>query len=230
MYFRRPSGLFDTRPFSSSRQRARNDVSEHPTLERIVEWALGRGGEPDAIGSHLERCEACRGAGAWAEALAEAIADGPPAAAPEALVARALAIPSEHPRRAMPTAGWSIARLVEHAFRQPQQAGVRGSTTARRHLYAIAGGHVDLEIAPDPDDAERFRITAQLLFDEAGAPDDLIAVLSTGGTALASASGDESGTFAFHAVAPGEYRVELIAPSAQLGVRIGGIVVETGPP
>jgi hypothetical protein len=205
-------------------------VSEHPALERIVDWALGRGGLPGEIGGHLERCETCRGARVWAEALAAAIAGGPPATAPEALVERVLAIPSEHPRPATRRAGWSIARLVTDAFRRPQLAGVRGSATGRRFLYEMAGGHVDLEIAPDPDDAERFRITAQVLLDETGAPDDLIAVLSGAGRALASASGDESGAFAFHGVMPGEYRIELIAPSAELGVRIGGIAVETGEP
>ena len=86
------------------------------------------------------------------------------------MVERALAIPSTHPRPALPRKAWSIARLIEHAFGQPRLAGVRGSATGRRFLYAIAGGHVDLEIAPDPDDGERFRITGQVLLDEDGAP------------------------------------------------------------
>ncbi|HJU87134.1 MAG TPA: hypothetical protein VJ788_07195, partial [Gemmatimonadota bacterium] len=201
-------------------------MSEHPALERIVEWALGRGASGE-IGPHLESCEACRGARAWAEALAAAIAAGRPGAAPEAVVERALGIPFEHPRPATRAASWSIARLVERAFDRPQLAGVRGRATGRRFLYAIDGGHVDLEIAPDVDDGERFRITAQVLFDEEGAPDDLIAILSGEGRPLSSASGDESGTFAFYAVAPGEYRIELIAPSAQRGARIGGVAVET---
>jgi hypothetical protein len=166
----------------------------------------------------------------WARALAGAVSESPPAAAPEALVERALAIPAVHPRPAARRTGWSIARLVEDAFRRPQLAGIRGSATARRLLYTIDGGHVDLEIAPDPDDAEKFRITAQVLLDEGGAPDDLVAVLSRAGTPLLGASGDAGGTFVFHAVAPGEYRIELISPSAQLGVRIGGVSIETGEP
>ena len=205
-------------------------MSEHPALEGIVEWALREGGARGEVAAHLETCETCREARLWAEALAAAIADGPPAPAPEALVERALAIPSEHPRPAARSAGWSIARLVGDAFRRPQLAGVRGSATGRRFLYEIAGGHVDLEIAPDPDDAERFRITAQVLLDETGAPDDLIAVLSGEERPLSSAIGDESGAFAFHGVSPGEYRIDLIAPSAALGVRIGEVAVEAGEP
>lgn len=205
-------------------------MSEHPALERIVDWALGGAGSSGEVGSHLETCEACRKARAWAEALAEAVATGPPEAAPEAMVERALAIPSEHPRPGMPRPGWSIARLVEHAFGRPQLAGVRGSATGRRFLYAIDVGHVDLEIATDPDDGERFRITGQVLFDEGGAPGDLIAVLSSPGAPLSSAIGDEGGTFAFRGVAPGDYRIEILSPSAEIGVRIGDVAVETGTP
>jgi hypothetical protein len=202
-------------------------MSEHPALERIVEWSLGRSGSSAEIESHLVACEACRDSRAWAEALAAAVAAGPPAPAPEELVSRAIAIPSGNPRPAT-RRRWSIARLVEHAFGFPQLAGVRGSSSGRRFLYTIDGGHVDLEIAPDPDDGEAFRITAQVLLDEEGAPGDLIAVLSGEGTPFSSASGDATGMLAFHAVAPGAYRIELISPSAELGVRIGGIAVETG--
>lgn len=204
-------------------------MTEHPALVRIVEWALGR--DPSSgMESHMATCEACREARAWAEALAAAVAAGPPGIAPEAVVERAIAIPSAHPRPALPRTGWVIARLIEHAFGQPRLAGVRGSATGRRFLFAIAGGHVDLEITPDPDDGERFRVTGQVMLDERGVPDDLIAVLSIADVPAAAATGDESGTFAFRAVAPGHYRIEIISPSAQLGVRIGGVDVETGEP
>ena len=205
-------------------------MSDHPALDRIVEWALGRDDPSSGIDSHLEACAACREARIWAEALAAAIATGPPGAAPEAVVERALAIPSEHPRSAMRRVGWSVARLVEHAFGRPQLAGVRGSATGRRCLYAIDGGHVDLEIATDPDDGERFRITGQVLLDEHGAPDDLIAVLSSEEAPLSGATGDESGTCVFRGVAPGQYRIAVISPSSGLGVGIGDVPVETGEP
>ena len=87
----------------------------HPTLERIVEWALGRRDSSGEVDSHLATCETCREAGAWARALAAAVADGLPPAAPESLIARALAIPVEHSRSATRRAGWSVARLVEDA-------------------------------------------------------------------------------------------------------------------
>jgi hypothetical protein len=205
-------------------------VSDHPSIDRIVDRALGRGDPAGEIADHLASCAACREIEAWATALAAAVAQGPPTTVPEELVERALAIPSEAPARARPRRRWSIARLIEDAFARPVLAGVRGASVGRRSLYEVPGGHVDLEIAREPDDGERLRITAQVLFDEGGAPADLVAILSSDRAAVSRAAGDETGTFVFRRIPPGDYRMEIVSPSAGRGVRIGCLPVEIEAP
>jgi hypothetical protein len=205
-------------------------VSDHPPIDRIVDRALGRGDPSREIADHLAGCAACREIEAWATALAAAVAQGPPMTVPEELVERALAIPSEARPRARPRREWSIARLIEDAFARPVLAGVRGAAVGRRSLYEVPGGHVDLEIAREPDDGERVRITAQVLFDEGGAPADLVAILSSDRATVSRAVGDETGTFVFRRIPPGDYRMEIVSPSAGRGVRIGSLSVEIEAP
>jgi hypothetical protein len=205
-------------------------VNDHPAIERIVDRALGRGDPSGEIAAHVSGCAACREIEAWAAALAAAVAEGPLAAAPEALVERALAIPSDAPRRSERRREWSIARLVEDAFARPRLAGVRGAAIGRRMLYEVPGGHVDVELAPDPEDGERVRITAQVLFDEGGAPDDLVAILLRDGEPVSRAAGDETGTFVLRRIPPGDYRIEILFPATGRAVRIASVPVETGSP
>jgi hypothetical protein len=203
-------------------------VSDHPPLERIVDRVLGASADSDDVRTHLAQCARCREAEAWAQELLAAVTQGPPLTAPESLVDRAILITTAAPRP-QSGRGWSLARLLEDAFARPLLAGVRGAATARRMLYEVPGGHVDLEIAADPEDAERVRITAQLLLDEAvDPPRDLIALLWSGNQLVSRAVGDESGTFALRSVDPGDYRMELLSPASGRAIRIVSVVVETG--
>ena len=201
-------------------------MNDHPAIERIVDRALGRGDLSGEIAGHLAGCAGCREIEAWSAALAAAVAEGPPLTTPDELVERALAIPAEAVRRARPRRQWSIARLIEDAFARPVLAGVRGAAVGRRSLYEVPGGHIDLEIAPDSEDRERVRITAQVLFDDGGPPTDLMAILRGDRTPVFRAVGDETGTFVFRRIPPGDYRMEIVSPSAGRGVRIGSVPVE----
>jgi hypothetical protein len=201
-------------------------MSEHITLDRIIDRIV----DPDRhdteeLSDHLATCERCRDADRWARGLVEAVAGGRPPKAPEALVERALAIPTELPR---PRAEreWSIARLVEGAFSRPALAGVRGGATGQRLLFEIPGGHLDLEIARAPDDGEALRLTGQLLLDQAPPPSDILAILWRDRTLLARASGDTTGLFVLTPVLPGEYRLDLLSLSTGRAVRLGEIRVE----
>jgi len=206
-------------------------VTEHPTLDRILDRVLGReGGASDEIAAHLSGCEQCREAEAWAADLVAAASQGPPVEAPDNLIARAAAIPSAEPRRRPATEQrWSIARVVQDAFARPLLAGVRGGATARRMLFDLEGGHVDLEVAPAPDDGERFRITAQVMLDDTPSLPDLAAILWRGAEPAARASGDETGTFVLENVPPGGYRLDVLSLSTGQAIRIGRVPVETGP-
>ena len=203
-------------------------MSDHPALEEILDRVLGRGDYTGGIAEHMIACASCRRAKAWATALVRAAEGGPPVVAPETLIERAISIPSEEPRRRAERVRWSIARLIEGAFARPLLAGVRGSATARRMLYELEDGHVDLEIGPDPDDGERFRITAQVLPTGADLSGEVLAILWRGDALVARASGDETGTFVLGEVEPGEYRLEILSPSTGRAIRIASLAVETG--
>lgn len=203
-------------------------MSDHPALEQILDRVLGRGDCTGGIAEHLIACASCRQASAWAAALVSATGGGPPVVAPETLIERALSIPSEEPRRRAERERWSIARLVEDAFARPLLAGVRGSATARRMLYELPDGHVDLEIGPEPEDGERFRITAQVLLTGADPSGEVLAILWRDDALAARASGDETGTFVIGQVEPGEYRLEILSPSTGRAIRIASLAVETG--
>lgn len=202
-------------------------MSNHPTLERIVGRVLGAGADSDDVREHLGQCARCREAEAWAQELLAAVSQGPPLTAPESLVERAILIPTEEPR---PRSGrqWSLARLLKDAFARPLLAGVRGGATARRMLYEVPGGHVDLEIAADPEDAERVRITAELLLDDVDPPRDLIALLWSENELVSRAVGDESGAFMLRCVDPGDYRMELLSLASGRAIRIASVVVDRG--
>ncbi|HET7693444.1 MAG TPA: hypothetical protein VFM44_10185 [Gemmatimonadota bacterium] len=202
-------------------------MSEHPSLERILDHALGRSGASRELEAHMAGCTRCRDARAWATELATAVAEGPPLSAPDGLVDRAISIAREEPRR-QAERRWSIARLVEGAFSRPLLAGVRGGATARRMLYEIPGGHVDLEIGPDADDGERWRILAQVMFDDGESAADLAAILWDGRVPVARAAGDETGSFVFGGVPPGEYRLDILSLSSGRAILVGGVRMETG--
>lgn len=203
-------------------------MSDHPPLERIVGRVLGASPDSDEDRAHLAQCARCRRAEAWAQALLAAVTQGPPLTAPEPLVDRAILIPTVEQRpRSRP--GWSLARLLEDAFARPLLAGVRGTAIASRMLFEVPGGHVDLEIGADPEDAERVRITAQLLLDEAvDPPRDLIGLLWSENALVSRAVGDESGTFVLRGVDSGDYRMEILSLASGRAIRIASFVVETG--
>lgn len=200
-------------------------MSEHVSLDRIIARVFDR--TLDDLSSHLATCDRCQAAERWARDLRKAVAGGPPPEVPEALVERARAIPAEEPRhRPERNRGWSIARLVEGAFSSPALAGVRGGATAQRLLFEIPDGHLDLEIARDPDDGEALRLTGQLLLDQAPPPSDILAILWRNRTLLARASGDTTGLFVLARVPPGEYRLDVLSLSTGRAVRLGEIRVE----
>ena len=142
------------------------------------------------------------------------------------MIERAVSIAFDEPRRRAGRERWSIARLVEDAFARPILAGVRGSATPGGMLYELPDGHVDLEA--DPEDGERCRITGQVLLADVGPPADALAILWQDDALAARASGDETGTFVLGEVQPGEYRLEILSPSAGRAIRIANLRVETG--
>ena len=205
-------------------------MSEHPTLDQIVDRVLGRAGDADdELSAHLAGCASCREAEAWAAALVSAAADGPTPAAPDAWIEKAVEIPALDPRPRPVARRWSIARLVEDAFARPLLAGVRGAATSRRLLYDVDGGHVDLEVASDPEDAERFRITGQVLLEAGDPPGDLAVILWRGTGRAARGEGDDTGVFVLPGVPAGEYRLEILSLAAGAAIRIGGVTVKAGP-
>ena len=193
----------------------------HTTLDRLVEIALGAAAA-EAEAAHLAACERCRRARSWAEELVLAGGrrlDEPPAEAME----RAAAIGRDPVARAPRRARLSIARLVTDLFARPAPAGVRGGAGAsRRLLYESEGAELDLEIAPAAADAERCRLTGQLL--DPGAVDAL-AILWRAGVVAAHAAGDESGAFVFPRVEPGTYRLEVWLPADARVVRVEDLEV-----
>lgn len=201
-------------------------MSQHISLDRIIDRIV----DPDRhdareLSDHLASCDRCRDAERWARELVEAVAGGRPPEAPETVVQRALAIPSEEPR---PRAKrrWSIARLVEGAFSRPALAGVRGVQAGQRFLYEIPGGHLDLEVAPSPEDGEALRLTGQLLLDKAPPLGDILAALWRDRVLIARATGDATGLFVLAPVPPGVYRLDLLSLTSGAAVRVGEITLE----
>lgn len=211
-------------------RRSTRAMTDHPSLDRILDRLLdptGAGGQARDLAAHLASCEQCREADRWARQLVLAVAEGPPVAAPEALIDRALGIPEAEPRVRPATARWSIAWLVQDAFARPALAGVRGGATTRRMLYELDGGHVDIEIAPSPEDGESVRLTGQLLLDDAPPPEDVVALLWRDRSVVARASGDATGMFLLPSVPAGTYQLDLLSLASGRAVRVGSMKVET---
>src|SRR5688572_1882062 len=155
-------------------------MSTHPTLGDILDAVRGSGAATDEVARHLPECARCRESAAWVQELLAAAASGPLPAPPEDVIARAVGIArAERPtrEREAPTPRWSIAQLIRDSLMTPALAGVRGGPASRRLLYEVEGAHLDLEVSPATHDAERRRLTGQLLVGEMMPPDDVLAVL-----------------------------------------------------
>src|SRR5688500_5694975 len=132
-----------------------------PDLERIHDLARGLAAASTEETAHLAECARCRARAEWVAAVADAASAGPPEAAPDDVLARAMGIardaflaPVRRPRR-----GWSLARLARPL--DPLLADVRGGGETRR-IYETAAGALEVEVAVDPDDAEAWRVTGQV--------------------------------------------------------------------
>lgn len=206
-------------------------MKDHPTLDRILDHLLGSApAETDGLSVHIEACRECSDAERWVSKLVDAVAEGLSPGAPETLIERALAIFREEPRARPEARGWSLAMLVKDAFTQPALAGVRGAATGRRMLFEIAGGHVDLEISPSPEDGEHLKLTGQVIFDDQPPPEDLLALLWTERRAIARTSGDAAGVFVFSRVPPGVYRLDLLSLSVHRAIRVAEFTLEMEEP
>ena len=208
-------------------------MNDHPTLERILDLVLETGPDRELgeLQAHIADCETCTDTERWARKLLDAIEEGPPVETPGSLIERARELPRSEPRpRLEAKPAWSMARLIEGAFSRPALAGVRGAGTGNRMLYELEGGHLDLEISPDPDDGENLRLVGQVLFDDRPPPDDTIAMLWSQRRAVARASADAAGLFIFTHVPPGVYGLDLLSLSVHRAVRIAQVTVELGEP
>ena len=204
-------------------------MKRHPSLERIFDAVRRSDRRGDELATHLAECALCAESAAWVEELLGAVARGPlPEPTAEALD-RAIAIPETvgRPRRREETRQrWSLARLVRDAFLRPAMAGVRGGSMAQRFLYEAEDAHLDLEVAAAPGDAERRRLTGQLLIEGSHQTDAVLAVLWRGSHVAGRAVGDELGIFVLDDVVPGGYRLEVLSPATGHAVRVAALVVD----
>jgi hypothetical protein len=204
-------------------------MKRHPSLGGIFD-AVRRSDAPgDDIARHLVECGHCAESAAWIEGVLAAVARGPlPEPTAEAL-SRAIAIPETAPRpkrREAPRSRWSLARLLPDAFARLAMAGVRGGSTTQRFLYETEDAHLDLEVAAAPGDAERRRLTGQLVIEGTRQTDEVLAVLWQDSQIAARAAGDELGIFVLDDVVPGTYRLEVLSPVTGHAVRVAALAVD----
>lgn len=193
-------------------------MSDHLDLGRLVDLAREPGGIGEAERAHLEACGPCAEARRWAETVVRAASTEPLEDPPAAIVERARSIPDERPapaRREAPR--WSLARWLPGLL--PAAAGVRGAASSRR-VYDSEAGRVDVEIVPDPGDAERWLLMGRMETAGEIVPDDVLAVLWEDTSIVAHAAGDEIGWFVLSGVEAGRYRFEVWSPAADAAVRI----------
>ena len=205
-------------------------MSTHPTLGDILDAVRGNGAATDEVARHLPECARCRESAAWVEELLAAAASGPLPAPPEDVIARSVGITrAERPtrEREAPTPRWSIAQLLRDSLMTPALAGVRGGPVSRRLLYEVEGAHLDLEVSPATHDAERRRLTGQLLVGETMPPDDVLAVLWQSQSVAAQASGDELGQFVLDDISPGDYQLDVWSISTGRAVRVATLSIDT---
>jgi hypothetical protein len=86
--------------------------------------------------------------------------------------------------------------------------------------------HLDLEVATAPGDAERRRLTGQLVIEGSPQSGDVLAVLWRESYIAARAIGDELGVFVLDDVAPGSYRLEVLSPTTGHSVRVMELAVD----
>jgi hypothetical protein len=204
-------------------------MKRHPSLGGIFDAVRLTDGPGDDFARHLAECAHCAESAEWIEGILAAVAQGPlPEPTAEAL-ARAISIPETAPRprrRESTRQRWSLARLVPDAFARPAMAGVRGGPTAQRFLYETEMAHLDLEVATAPGDAERRRLTGQLVIEGSPQSGDVLAVLWRESYIAARAIGDELGVFVLDDVAPGSYRLEVLSPTTGHSVRVMELAVD----
>lgn len=195
-------------------------MTDHPSLERILDLGRGLAVPEPGEARHLATCDVCRAETAWINRLLEAAAVGPLPAPPPAVIARAAGIPDALPRVASRSAGWSLARLAFDALASPAPAGVRGAAAARR-LFTSDAGTIDVEVVEDPADGEAWRIVGQLEPPAGEEPaGDVLAILWRGATVAVHGAGDAIDVFALERVRPGRYRLEVWSPSRGRAVRV----------
>lgn len=205
-------------------------MSTHPTLGDIFDAVRSKGTATDEVARHLPGCARCRESAAWVGELLAAAASGPLPAPPEDVIARAVGIARAERstrEREAPTPRWSIAKLLRDSLMTPALAGVRGGPALRRFLFEAVGAHLDLEVSPAPHDAERRRLTGQLLVADTMPPDDVLAVLWQGQSVAAQASGDEQGQFVVDNVTPGDYQLDVWSITTGRAIRVASLSIDT---
>lgn len=192
-------------------------MSDHPSLDRLLDAVRGRQEAAGAV-EHANDCAPCARSLAWVKRVLEAAAAGRLAETPESWIESALRIPAEVQggRRRVPA--WTPARLLRDPLAAP--GGVRGVGESRRYVYEAGDAHLDLEIREAEEDAGLLRVTGQVLVPGALRPSDALATLWRDEALAAHAAAGPSGVFAFPAVPPGAYRLDVWPAGAAHAIRV----------
>ena len=112
-----------------------------------------------------------------------------------------------------------IARLLFDGLLVPGAAAVRGIGNERQLLYGAEGFDIDLQIA-DEGNQGFLHLLGQVmpLTDDLSQVQGGVVRLTREDDVTASATADELGTFAFQALAPGDYELWLDLPQAKIWI------------
>ena len=112
-----------------------------------------------------------------------------------------------------------IARLLFDSLLAPSTLAVRGIGNERQLLYGAEGFDIDLQIA-DEGNQGFLHLLGQVmpLTDDLSQVQGGVVRLTREDDVTASATADELGTFAFQALAPGDYELWLDLPRARIWV------------
>ncbi len=202
----------------------RYDAMKHPTFETLLDFVENRLSKAmvDQVTAHLALpCAACQGEIEDIRDVLQLLRDEHLSEPSSAAVQRAIRLfrrfyeqpPLSDKRLRL------IARLLFDSLLVPGAAAVRGIGSERQLLYRAEDFDIDLQIA-DEGSQGFLRLLGQVmtLADDLSSVQGGLVRLTREDDVAASATADELGTFAFQAIAPGDYELWLDLPQAKIWV------------
>ncbi len=196
---------------------------KHPKFETLLDFLENRlpKAKADQVAAHLALpCAVCQGEIEGMRDILQLLRNEHLSEPSAVAVQRAIRLFRRfHERPSSDERPRLIARLLFDNLLTPSSVAVRGIGNERQLLYRAEEFDVDLQVA-DEGGQGSLHLLGQVmpLADDVSQVHGGLVRLTQGDDVAASATADELGTFAFQAIAPGDYELWLDLPRARIWI------------